>query len=78
MVVSASELTPSEQALGTDPLAWVPVVLWGALLLAAAGSLAWAARQWGRWQAWIVAVPVVLFLSLSIADQVARLLPNLL
>ena len=78
MVVSAFELTPSEQALGTDPLAWLPVVLWGALLLAAAGSLAWTARQWGRWPTWIVAVPVVLFLSLSIADQVARLLPNLM
>jgi LPXTG-site transpeptidase (sortase) family protein len=78
MVVSSSDLTASEQALGTDPLAWVSVVLWGALLLAAAASLAWAARQWGRWPTWIVAVPVVLFISLSIADQVARLLPNLM
>jgi sortase A len=78
MVISSSDLGPSEQALGTDSQAWVPVVLWGALLLAAATLLAWAGRRWGRWQTWIAAVPVVCFLSLSIADQVARLLPNLM
>jgi sortase A len=78
MVISASELGPSEQVLGTDSEAWVPVVLWGALLLAVAGLLAWTGRRWGRWQTWIVAVPVVCFLTLSIADQVARLLPNLM
>jgi sortase A len=78
MVLSASNLAASEQTLGTDPTALVPVVLWGAALLAVAGSLAWSAQRWGRWQTWIVAVPVAGFLSLTIADQVARLLPNLL
>lgn len=78
MVVSAAEVGPSEQALGTDPSALVPVVLWGALLLGAVALLAWAGQRWGRWQTWIVAVPVVLFLSLSISDQVACLLPNLM
>lgn len=78
MVVTAADLSPSEKALGTDPNALVPVVLWGALLLGAVALLAWAGQQWGRWQTWIVAVPVVLFLSLSISDQVAALLPNLM
>ena len=78
MVVSASEISASEQVLGTDPGALVPVVLWGLALLGAVGLLGWAGRQWGRWQTWIVAVPVALFLSLSIADQVACLLPNLM
>jgi sortase A len=78
MVISAADLSPSEQALGTDPNALVPVVLWGALLLGAAALLAWAGQRWGRWQTWIVAVPVVLFISLSISDQVACLLPNLM
>jgi len=78
MVVTSSEVGPSEQALGTDPSALVPVVLWGALLLGAVALLAWARQRWGRWQTWIVAVPVVLFLSLSISDQVACLLPNLM
>jgi len=78
MVISAADLSPSEQVLGTDPGALVPVVLWGAVLLCAVGGLAWAAQRWGRWQTWIVAVPVVLFIGLSIADQVACLLPNLM
>jgi sortase A len=78
MIVSSSDLGASEQALGIDSEALVPVVLWGFLLLAAAALLAWTGRRWGRWQTWIVAVPVVCFVSLSIADQVARLLPNLM
>jgi sortase A len=78
MILSAADLSPSEQALGTDPGALVPVVLWGLALLSAVFLLAWAGRQWGRWQVWIVAVPVVLFISLSAADQVACLLPNLM
>jgi len=78
MIVSAADLSASEQTLGTDPNALVPVVLWGTLLVAVAALLAWTGRRWGRWQTWIVAVPVVAYLSLSIADQVARLLPNLL
>ncbi len=78
MVISAANLSASEQVLGTDPGALVPVVLWGALLLGVAALLAWTGQRWGRWQTWIVAVPVVIYLSLSIADQVARLLPNLM
>ena len=78
MVLTRSDLGPSEQVLGTDAQAWVPVVLWGTLLLAVSGLLAWTGRQWGRWQTWIVAVPVLCFLTLVISDQVALLLPNIM
>jgi sortase A len=78
MILSESNMAASELILGTDSNAWVPVVLWGALLLGVGGLLAWARQRWGRWQVWIVAVPVVCFISLSIADQVARLLPNIM
>ena len=78
MVITAADLGASEQSLGTDPGALVPVVLWGVLLLGASAFLAWAARRWGRWQTWIIAVPVVAYLGLAIADQVARLLPNIM
>jgi hypothetical protein len=63
--------------MGTDPSAWIPLVLWGQALVIAAVLLSWARSRWGRWQNWIVAVPVLLFLGLAVADQAARLLPNL-
>jgi hypothetical protein len=71
-------MAPGEATLGTDTIAWLPIVLWGQCLLVAVALLAWIRQRWGRWQTWIVAVPVVGFISLSIADQVTRLLPNLM
>ena len=78
LVLPASAISPSEHAMGTDPSAWIPLVLWGQALVIAAVLLSWARSRWGRWQTWIVAVPVLLFLGLAVADQAARLLPNLM
>jgi len=78
MVLTASDISASEQAMGTDPSAWVPLVLWGQGLVIAAILLAWARTRWGRWQVWIVAVPVMLFFGMAVADQAVRLLPNLM
>ncbi len=78
MVLSAANLSASEQPLGTDSVAWVWLVLLGLVMLVAAGVLSWCKQRWGRWQTWIVAVPVMGFLGLSIADQVSLLLPNLM
>jgi LPXTG-site transpeptidase (sortase) family protein len=78
MVLTASDMSSSEQAMGTDPSAWVPLVLWGQGLVLAAILLAWARSRWGRWQVWIVAVPVMLFFGMAVADQAVRLLPNLM
>jgi sortase A len=78
MIVSATDLSPGEQVLGTDSVALLPIVLWGLVLVAALGLLSWTRHRWGRWQTWIVSVPVLLYLSLIIADQVTRLLPNLM
>jgi sortase A len=77
-LVPASDLAPSENALATDPQAWLPLVLWGQLLLLVTIGLSWLRNAWGRWQAWIIAVPVLGYVVLSISDEVARLLPNLL
>lgn len=78
MVLTTANLAPAEQALAGDPAAWLPVVLWGQGLFVAAGLITWARTRWGRWQVWIVAVPVLGFLGLSVADQVARLFLNLM
>ncbi|MFI5793315.1 sortase [Streptomyces sp. NPDC051677] len=68
----------SEQALGTEGAAWLPVFLWSqALLLAALLTMA-ARRVWGPWQTWIVGVPVLAALGLAVSGAATRLLPNLL
>jgi sortase A len=69
---------PNEQALAGEPAAWMPLVLWAQALVLAAVGLTWSRLRWGRRQAWLVGLPVLALLSLAVADQVARLLPNLM
>ena len=71
-------LPRSERPMATERDAWMPLVLWTQLLLAAALALSWARVRWGRWQAWIVGIPVLLAVASSASDTAARLLPNLL
>jgi LPXTG-site transpeptidase (sortase) family protein len=78
MIVSSSDIGPGELVMGTDTLAWVPLVLWGQALVLAAIGLSWLAAHWSRWQTWVVAVPVLGYLGLAVADEVTRLLPNLM
>jgi LPXTG-site transpeptidase (sortase) family protein len=78
MVVSAADVSATEKALATDPLAWVPLVLWGQALVLTVGGLSWLAARWGRWQTWTVGVPVLTYIGICIAEEVTRLLPNLM
>ncbi|MFF3130573.1 sortase [Streptomyces mirabilis] len=68
----------SEQALGTENAAWLSVFLWSQGLLGAALLTMAAYRVWGRWQTWIVCVPVLAALGLAVSGAATRLLPNLL
>jgi hypothetical protein len=77
-VVLAAYISPTENAMATDPQAWLPIALWGQVLVLAAVSLSWLWSAWGKWQTWLIAVPVIGFIVLSVADQATRLLPNLL
>jgi sortase A len=77
-VLLPSYLLPTENAMATDQGAWLPIVLWGQLLVLIAFALSWLWTAWGKWQTWIIAVPAIGFLVLSIADQATRLLPNLM
>ena len=78
MVVSAADIEPSELVLGVDSLAWAQLVLWGQGLVLAAAGMGWLGSRWGRWQTWAVAVPVLGYFGLEVADQITRLLPNLM
>jgi sortase A len=76
--IALGSLPTAEQVMAGDPSAWVLVVLWGQALLIAALLTVWLATRWGRWQTWLVAVPVLTALGLTVSDHVSRLLPNLL
>ncbi len=77
-VIGAAAMEPAEAPMAGDSTAWIPLVLWGQLLLIVTLVFTWAVLRWGRWQAWIVGVPVIAFLGLAVADQVVALLPNLM
>jgi LPXTG-site transpeptidase (sortase) family protein len=77
-LLTSADLPPDENAMGTDQSAWVPLVLWGQLLLLLAAAVAWLSRAWGRWQTWLVGIPVLTYVSIMVADEVTRLLPNIM
>ena len=71
-------ITPDELPLAADGLALVGIAVCAQLLLAIVLGLAWARVRWGRWQAWVVAVPVITAVGIALFDRVALLLPNLM
>ncbi len=77
-LIPLGSVPPAELPNAGDPAAWYQIVLWGQALAIAVLALAWARARWGRWQTWVVGVAVIAAIGLALADQVARLLPNLL
>lgn len=77
-VVTAAALDPSEQAMAGDPAGLVPLLLWLQLLLVVAVVTVWLVIRWGKWQAWLVAAPIVFFAGVMASMSALRLLPNLL
>jgi sortase A len=71
-------LSAGELLMASDRSALVPVLLLAQLLLVLVLGLTWCLVRWGRWQTWVVALPVLGASALDLADQVGRLLPNLM
>jgi len=71
-------INPDETALSGESTADTLIFFWGELLLAATAAAFWARSRWGRLQTWLIGAPVLGVLGLTLADQIARLLPNLL
>jgi LPXTG-site transpeptidase (sortase) family protein len=78
LALGKAQLPAAEQPMATDPAAWYSLVLWAQALVLAAALIAWARSHWGRWQIWIVTVPVLTYFGVAVADQAARLMPNLM
>ncbi|CCH28438.1 class E sortase [Actinosynnema sp. NPDC047251] len=68
----------NEQVMAGDQEALVPVALWALVLAAGAIAVVFLHVRVGRWQAWVVGVPLLGALGITLADQAAALLPNLI
>ncbi|MBM7772325.1 LPXTG-site transpeptidase (sortase) family protein [Actinokineospora baliensis] len=68
----------NERAMVGDRSALVPVALWTLILAAAGVGAVYVRQRVGRWQAWVIGVPVVGAVALTLADHTAALLPNLM
>lgn len=71
-------LTPESLPMAGDAsTTWALVFALQLLVLVEIGAV-WSTRRIGARQAWIVFVPLTLLAALLVADQTARLLPNLM
>jgi sortase A len=72
-----STVATDEQAMQSDPDAFIPLVLWLQLLATAATATAVARLRWGGVQTWFIGVPVILACLWGFADSMVQFLPNL-
>ena len=70
--------SPAEAVLAGDDGAGTDIFWWTELLIVATAVIFYLRRTWGRVQTWVVGAPVLGFIGLTLADQISRLLPNLL
>lgn len=77
-VVGYPALATNELTMQGDTSAWPLIVLGVVALFTTLGLFTLSRRYWGRWQTWIVAVPVLIAFGTFTAQQVAVLLPNIL
>ena len=75
----AGALPASEAAMATDNSNLFGLILLLEVLVGAAIGITWMWRRWGRWQTWIVGVPVIASIGVLTATVINQtLLPNLL
>ncbi|WP_213815146.1 sortase [Glaciihabitans sp. dw_435] len=77
-VLTYGALDDDELTMAGNPAGW-PMLLLGLIgLLVTLALMAISIRYWGRWQSWVVAVPVLLAIGCFTAQQASVILPNLL
>jgi LPXTG-site transpeptidase (sortase) family protein len=75
---STIQLVPGEEPMAVDTSTLWALFLWLEALAALLAGAVWAWRRWGKAQTWIAFAAPMLLVWTFIAEQVARLLPNLL
>ncbi|MGZ6942033.1 MAG: class E sortase [Oryzihumus sp.] len=68
----------SERPMGTSTAPLLGLVLWLEALVAAVVGGIWLRARGGLWQAWLVAVPLLVAVGVGASGVAAQLLPNLL
>lgn len=68
----------SERVMTGEADALVPLAAWALVLLVAAFGVVYVHQRTGRWHAWVIGVPVLGVLGITVADQAAAFLPNLM
>jgi sortase A len=72
-----SSVPSDELAFGTDRSHLAPLIFWLQGLLIATLFAVWAALRWGRWQAWLIGLPLILAALWGASSQAMTMLPNL-
>ena len=76
--IRSPAMPPNEAVMAGDLSVLLPLMLWGPLLVAAALGAVWVRHRLGLWQAWVIGLPVLVALGVTVIDTTAGLLPNLL
>lgn len=69
--------TKADSIMTADFTNLYPLVLWLQLTVLVGIGFAFALARWGRWQAWLVGAPAILFALWGSTSSVSMLLPNL-
>jgi sortase A len=73
----ANSHRPADKLQSGDRSQLVVLVLWMQLLLVAAIALVWAVARWGKTQAWLIGLPIMLGALWGTTSCAWQLLPNL-
>lgn len=71
-------IPPDEGPMESDTDANVALVLWLQALGLLLGGTVWARQAWGRREAWLIGVPMIVAVVWNVYETVGHLLPNLL
>jgi sortase A len=72
-----STVAEAERSMGRDSTSLLLLMLWLQLFVMSTAVLVWTWYRWGRWQTWLVGLPVVLAILWGVAENALAMLPNL-
>lgn len=77
-VIPLLAINPAEEAMNGDMDALTPIIYLYQLLALVIFAMLWLRRNWGRAQSWVISVPLLIWTSTLLAEQITRILSNLI